>query len=306
MRRTVGRLSRLARKSKLRKYVEADIDHLLNSMTDGLIRQAVGDVDAAGLEAAGTPAVLTGVTDGWAAQSRWTPDALLSDSRLRDSKFDVDGKKLTLEEYGKHCASSTVRRLPCIFEDLSDAGEPHHNAAALLDDYSVPIIFREADLFENEALWESDGEDPMGGGRMRYRWFLYGVAGSGSPMHSDPLGTSAWNSLLHGIKLWACFPPSAKKPGYGVDIPATASAWFGTALPRLREKADPEDRPLIIVQRLGETVYMPAEWWHTVINLKQTVAVTQNFANRANRAGVLRAAGTVLGAEAAAAWDRVL
>ena len=111
-------------------------------------------------------------------------------------------------------------------------------------DYSLPRFFTD-DLFK------------LVGERRRppYRWFVAGPERSGSYIHIDPLGTSAWNALLRGHKLWALFRPSVQKE---VVQPKNcggreAIAWFANVLPMLQAAEVEEHRPITVIQAPGET-----------------------------------------------------
>ena len=66
-----------------------------------------------------------------------------------------------------------------------------------------------------------------------------------------------------------------------------AIQYFDRILPRLKETEGPSGSnklPVIIegVQYPGETIFVPGNWWHGVLNLDLTIAITQNFANEGN------------------------
>ncbi len=108
-------------------------------------------------------------------------------------------------------------------------------AKRILEDYTVPEYF-------NEDLLGLVGERR----RPPYRWFLVGPCRSGTTVHIDPLGTSAWNTLVHGVKRWVLFPPHVSKSvvkGRKLILPAgggqddEAIHYFTTILPRMKRRA---------------------------------------------------------------------
>lgn len=126
-----------------------------------------------------------------------------------------------------------------------------------------------------------------------HRWMILGPKNSGSNLHIDPLGTSAWNMLLMGRKLWVLFPPNVNENvlkskervvsetdgGTGKEYEDfCASGWFSKQLSKIALcHQDVYAKRVQFVQHPGETVFVPEGWWHAVLNLDTTFAVTQNF-----------------------------
>lgn len=62
-----------------------------------------------------------------------------------------------------------------------------------------------------------------------------------------------------------------------------AFRWYIEVYPTLK----PEERPLELIQEPGEIIFVPAGWWHTVLNVTDTVAVTQVRGQRGSVASFL-------------------
>lgn len=125
------------------------------------------------------------------------------------------------------------------------------------------------------------------------KWLILGPRGSGSTYHKDPNATSAWNAVLTGSKYWIMFPSSPSSPpppgvyvsedASEVTSPLSIAEWL------LGFHAAARATPGCIeaVCAAGEVLHVPSGWWHLVVNLDASLAITQNFVPEAHLPGVL-------------------
>ncbi|OQR91034.1 histone arginine demethylase [Achlya hypogyna] len=225
------------------------------------------------------PVVIEGIPEdeGWTACENWTLKKLKKDYKRANLKVgeDDDGKTLRMKfkHFCKYMKTQTDDSPLYIFDSTFDDKK---ETTQLLHDYKVPKYFPD-DLFS--LVGESR--------RPPYRWFLVGPKRSGTCVHLDPLGTSAWNTLLVGRKRWVVFPPHVDKAivkAKGLVYPGEddeAGNYFADLLPRMLAK-HPDLEYMEFMQYPGDTVYVPGGWWHAVYNMDDTIAVTQNFCSHAN------------------------
>jgi hypothetical protein len=219
-------------------------------------------------------------------------DILGKDRRLEVAKEDATVSVQDYVNYLNSEGATTDDDPVLIFETLID-GE--HDC--MIDRFSIPPCLWGGS--ENEprtgchaSVDRSDLLSAAGNNGLAFgthRWMLIGPKNSGSNIHIDPLATSAWNMLLIGRKLWILFPPdideselkSATSLGGGESkeeaLDFCAAGWMVHILTNL--SVDVYSRRVQFVQQKGETIFVPEGWWHVVLNLETTLAVTQNFAH---------------------------
>ncbi|EHA8587360.1 putative F-box protein [Cocos nucifera] len=208
-------------------------------------------------------------------RTKWTIDQLLlnhGDVAFRISQRS--SKKITMKfkDYVSYMKVQHDEDPLYVFDDKFGEAAP-----ALLEDYNVPHLFQE-DFFD---VLDHDQ-------RPSFRWLIIGPERSGASWHVDPALTSAWNTLLSGQKRWALYPPGRVPAGVTVHVneedgdvnieSPTSLQWWLDIYPQLAD----HDKPLECTQLPGETIFVPSGWWHCVLNLETTIAITQNFVNTSN------------------------
>ncbi|KAK6126510.1 hypothetical protein DH2020_039744 [Rehmannia glutinosa] len=213
------------------------------------------------------PVLVEGCLDNWAAMKKWDREYLVD--ICGDAKFSVGPVQMKLEDYFRYSDQVREERPLYLFDPKFVEKVPKLGL-----DYEVPEYFKE-DLFS-----------VLGNERPDYRWIIIGPAGSGSSFHIDPNSTSAWNAVIRGSKKWILFPPDVVPPGVhpspdGAEVacPVSIIEWFMNFYNATKNW---EKRPVECVCKAGEVIFVPNGWWHLVINLEDSVAITQNFVSRPN------------------------
>lgn len=228
------------------------------------------------------PFILTEPIKAWPVYKDWTVGTLLS--RYGQGLFRAEAVDWPLRTYGDYMADNADESPLYLFDRAFvskmglSAGPPDQTPNAA---YWPPPCFAE-DLFS--VL----GED-----RPDRQWLIVGPERSGSKFHKDPNATSAWNAVLRGPKYWIMFPSGDKNPPppgvyvsedqSEVTSPLSIAEWL------LEFHAEARRTPGCMegICGEGEILHVPSGWWHLVVNLEPSIAITQNFIPRAHLGAAL-------------------
>jgi hypothetical protein len=241
------------------------------------------------------PVILTDAISEWPATARWTPDYFVE--RAGDTKVEIDGSTYSVDRLVELIADSTP-------EDPA----PYLRAQKVVDvfpglaaDLEPPIKYSQPNWADSALLLP-----PMRRGRLHE--ILIGGRGAGfHVLHYDKDHLHAFISQFYGDKEFFVYAPDQTprlypKPSTPNQSPVDI---FDPDLERHPDFAHAEQITLTL--HPGETVFMPAGWWHTTRMTGPSISVTWNTVNATNwsdvaadtRQRVLRKGG----APAAAAFD---
>jgi Cupin-like domain len=173
--------------------------------------------------------------------------------------------------------------------------------------YELPKQFR--DDWMNHPTLISHGLDEKGKQKDDFRFCYAGQAGTQTHLHADVYTSYSWSTNVVGRKRWRLFPPDVAlflrrfPPRDDNDQEEVQSARTSQlartvdemdATLRLRESEpgssyrdwsrwkEARSRMLEIVQEEGETIFVPSNWYHEVLNLTDCISINHNWCNSIN------------------------
>ncbi|CAN9342852.1 unnamed protein product [Alternaria alternata] len=228
------------------------------------------------------PFVLTTPVKQWPVYGSWTPEYLLE--RFPDTKFRAEAVDWPMKKYMSYMHDNADESPLYLFDrafaektGIDITAAPHSKEAA----YWSPTCFGD-DLFS-----------VLGEHRPDCRWMIMGPKRSGSTFHKDPNATSAWNAVLTGSKYWLMFPAGPGiEPPPGVIVsddqseitsPLSIAEYMLTFHELARQTPGCKEG----ICYAGEVLHVPSGWFHLVLNLEDSLALTQNFVPRKKLPDVL-------------------
>ncbi|KAK3675654.1 hypothetical protein LTR78_004295 [Recurvomyces mirabilis] len=229
------------------------------------------------------PFILTSPVKQWPVYKTWSISYLLE--KYADVRFRAESVYWPLHTYLSYMSNSHDESPFYLFDrsfaekmSLIVSTDPDEPGA----DYWPPTCFG-TDLFTL-----------LGPARPDHRWLIVGPERSGSTFHKDPNATSAWNAVLKGKKYWILFPSSPTlPPPPGVFVsedqsevtsPLSIAEWLLGFHAEARQTAGCIEG----ICGEGEVLHVPSGWYHLVLNLEPSIAITQNFVPRQRVGAVLQ------------------
>eukprot|EP00747_Dinoflagellata_sp_TGD_P208782 gnl/TRDRNA2_/TRDRNA2_82226_c0_seq1.p1 gnl/TRDRNA2_/TRDRNA2_82226_c0~~gnl/TRDRNA2_/TRDRNA2_82226_c0_seq1.p1 ORF type:complete len:445 (+),score=85.10 gnl/TRDRNA2_/TRDRNA2_82226_c0_seq1:86-1420(+) len=244
----------------------------------------------------GRPCILLGVpeAEGWPARDTWADEDRFLQEYGESLQLPITelfpthgmGKaqklRVPLRAYQQYAVENEVDFPYYPWERDFEGG----GTERLLKDFWVPQKLFSEDLFDLSV--QTRASFPLS----CHRFVIIGGARTGAVIHQDPKCSGAWNTLLFGRKRWVFAPPDVQVhqlrgasgnsdlENYRESPPAY---WWFDSYPDLHARAQ-EIGLLEVVQTPGDTIFVPPNWWHAVVNLPSsgevggalTLACTQN------------------------------
>ena len=217
------------------------------------------------------PVILTDAIERWPARTRWTLDFFAGQYGSRS--VSVDGR-----DYQLSTLIDLIRR--------SGPDSPAPYLRNLLIERWAPELLRDIDPLPEctRPNWLESRFFPGRDALTSVEVYIGGAGATFPVLHYDNLHTHAFLMQLCGTKEYVFYPPEATPFLY----PRTGSESNKSGIDDV-EHPDLERFPLFAraagtrcLLHAGETLFVPAGWWHTARIVSASITVSANTANAVN------------------------
>lgn len=238
------------------------------------------------------PVVLIDAQEEWAAKERWDFEWFadrFGDEEITCSdlapffKLWGDGEKiqtvvLPMREYVRYVRSEPNALRP-LQKDVSqvfyaNAWAPFSTYDILLQDVS-DRLYCVQDTIPRTPETQKFNHD--------LTKIFMGPAGCVSRLHHDTYATHVWLSQIRGRKQFICYPPSDAEHLHCKGSACGRTTLFDPAAPDFCQFPGAQAAtPYSVVVEQGETVVLPAKWFHWAKSLTPSITLMRNFVNDVN------------------------
>ena len=224
------------------------------------------------------PVLIRGAVAHWGALARWTPSFFRD--RFGDRPVRAESKSLSFGELVDAIEASTPSQ-PAPY--LHNHYIYHHLPEVVADIEPLPEIWR-GNLLQH-ARFPHAGLLPDGKSGL----FLGGQGASFPVLHRDTFHTHAFVTQVFGTKLvWLYGPDQTERVYPNPEVP-THSRIDHPHDPDLKRFPDfAEVRGYTGTLTPGDTLFIPAWWWHTTYMPETSISVSVNYVDATNRWAFLR------------------
>ncbi len=226
------------------------------------------------------PVVFTDATRRWPALGRWTPDFF---------RREFGSKEINVWRDRRYTVSELI--------DLVEKSSPEQPAPYLRNEYLedvFPELLKDVepcpDCLSHNWLSERFPSAKLETLLTRCALpeiYIGGVGGGFPFLHYDLYHTHAFLSQIYGRKLFILYSPDQARFLY--PNPKTPNqSMVDVGNPDLAKyPLFSNATPTKFILEAGETVFVPAGWWHTTRMLSASITVSINHANESNWANVV-------------------
>jgi hypothetical protein len=233
-----------------------------------------------GLPKEGLPAIVTDAMTSWPARSwsfdffreRYGSKIIQVSTALADKR---QSRWIRLDEYIDYIENPDASPLSAMSPKspfYSYAHKPFSRTPELRDDFSTPYFI--------EDWYQTFGEPLLS--ILNPGWLLLGGKNTVSHLHQDFFSTHTWFAQVKGVKDFFLFPPS--------DAPNVYGGAVNPLDPDLKRYPRFEQATGYRCQvGPGEVLCLPANWWHHVTALEESITLSFEFVNATNMGQFLTA-----------------